>query len=340
MQHQALGDDVRLRLPIAPHELPRLQRLFLTSASMHLQSGSTTEAMRDYFKGVEIITQTPAEVLALDSPYTMREFILACFVAGYLVQNTEADKVLPPDLADCLTPAFVSTQTGYDLLRAVRSSSDRILAILLRLGRNALPFLLLLPDQIARLPSVLFPASSGVFPAICNWDNGDSSPQLPNELVRQQANSMTGNIFLAMAKYYQDLSSNSVDLPGFDHKLNVNHALAIMLYYLALALAPAPSTYNNMGIILSTISDTTSWTTESGEHTVLNGSDLARIYYNIGLQMDPSHPHLLTNLGSLYKDQGNLGEAIQYVLHFLTLRDVISSTQSFTEQTLRKGPFR
>lgn len=285
---------------------------------MNLQAGSSGEAIHHYFKGIEIMIQSPQEGLALQQPYSMREFILASFVAGYLVQAS-ADRAVPQDIAECLrlqgqVRTVDSTQPEYDLLQAVRLSSDRILEALQRLGRNALPFILLLPEHIARLPAVLFPASSGVFPAVCTWQGETSILQPPDELTRQHASLMTGNIFLALARYYQDLPPGTVDLSGFEHKLNVNHSLAIMFYYLVLALAPAPSTYNNVGIILSTISDTTTWTTNSGEHIALGGTDLARIYYNIGLQMDPKHPHLLTNLGSLYKDQGSLEQAIECVL--------------------------
>lgn len=327
VQHAVLGDGDGLRpqISIRSQELPRLQRLFLTSASIHLQLGSVQKAIQDYFKGVEIMIPLPSGASGPDPPYTMREFILTSFVAGYLVQSSR-DVVVPSDITDCLmaqgtTIPVVSAQAGYDLFQAVRSSSDRILEALQRLGGNALPFLLLLPEQITRIPSMLFPASSGVFPAICTWVEEDSSLRPPAEPICQQAKTMTGNMFLALAKYYQDVPSNSVDIPGFQHRLNVNHALAIMFYYLALALAPAPSTYNNMGIILSIVSDTTTWVTETGESVVLSGSDLAGIYYNIGLRMDPVHPHLLTNLGSLYKDQGSLDKAIEYVSYFPILTD-------------------
>ena len=101
------------------------------------------------------------------------------------------------------------------------------------------------------------------------------------------------------------------DIPGFSGKLNVNHSLSIMFYYLALSLSPSPSTYNNMGIVLSSVSTSVLQVSPEGETSVLTGTNLARIYYTAGLQMDPNHPHLLTNLGSLFKDQGNLEEAIR-----------------------------
>jgi protein O-GlcNAc transferase len=277
-----------------------------------MQTDAPERAIRDYFTGIELVIQSPA---AEHSPYSMREFILACFVACYIIMSTPS-RPLPDTLVACLPEDITAMMTSskFDFLQCVRSSGDDVLHALLRLGRNVLPFLLLHPEQVSRLPTVLFPYSKGVLPALCTLSN-DISPELlpPPEATRRQTNLMTGNIVLALAKYYQDLPSSSVSIPGFSGLLNVNHALAIMFYYLALSLSPSPSTYNNMGIILSTVSDTTSWTSNTGECVTLSGSDLAKIFYTEGLKLDPSHPHLLTNLGSLYKDRGNIETAIQYV---------------------------
>lgn len=37
---------------------------------------------------------------------------------------------------------------------------------------------------------------------------------------------------------------------------------------------------------------------------------LALQYYEAGLKLDPKHPHLYTNLGSLLKDMGQLPQAV------------------------------
>ncbi|KAI0689614.1 TPR-like protein [Cytidiella melzeri] len=323
VQRKVLGGSVRSLLHLASHELPRLQRLYLMSASIRIHTDPPEHAIRDYFTGIELIIQSPTPTLD-ETPYSMREFILACFVAGFLVQSSP-DRPFPTLLVACFQQrnalAAPTIQPGVDILRAVRFSGDNVLHALLHLGGNALPFLLLLPEQAMRLPAVLFPDSMGALPALCRWSN-DAPPHLQPaaEQTCQQTNTMTGNIVLSLAKYYQDLPSSSVFIPGFSGFLNVNHALAIMFYYLSLSLSPSPSTYNNMGIILSTVTDTVSWITASGEKLSLSGSDLARIFYNAGLQLDPSHPHLLTNLGSLYKDQGNLETAIELYSKALAIK--------------------
>lgn len=101
-------------------------------------------------------------------------------------------------------------------------------------------------------------------------------------------------------------------------------ALLLPLYYLSLAVQPSPSTANNLGIILSNLpaSITThairlsppSTATVSSSNLPaippLSGTMLAMQYYMYGLQLDPRHPHLYTNLGSLLKDMGHLTEAV------------------------------
>ncbi|KAI0348056.1 TPR-like protein [Trametopsis cervina] len=313
VQQKAVGESSRLLAPLQPHELCRLQRLYLTSASLRLHAEESELAIRNYFSGIELMLQQGSHKSVKEPPYSMRELILAGFVAGFIVQSSP-DRPFPRLLTACFeaSSAGLQLQPGADILQAVRKSGDSLISALLQLGGNALPFLLLLPEQVARIPSVLFPSTSGILPALCTWSDATPSQlQPPPVLTQQQANVMTGNIFLALAKYYQDLPSSSVPIPGFSGTLNVNHALAILFYYFALSLAPSPSTHNNMGIILSSISDTVSWTSELGERIVVSGSDLARIFYTAGLQLEPSHPHLLTNLGSLYKDEGNLESAVQ-----------------------------
>ena len=98
-------------------------------------------------------------------------------------------------------------------------------------------------------------------------------------------------------------------IPGPGATLPVSTSVVILLYYLALAWTPSPSTYNNLGIVLSGISETRRG--PDGEQ--LDGTALARLFYTAGLQLDPKHPHLLTNLGSLLKDQGRIDQAIKSV---------------------------
>lgn len=316
VQSKALVGGGQSAHALRPEDLPRFQKVLLTRATIQgMTSSDSSAAVSTYFKALELMTSSlPAYVTG--HGYSTRELILATLVTIFILQ-TPSDGHLPSELSDTLdlprdTSVSSLLSAKFSPLDAVRASGDRVLEALLRLGGNALPFTLLLPEQVGHLLPVLFPSTSGVLPAICTVPDDQGRPQTPSEDSRQESNTMTGTVLLALAKRYQDLSTTEVSLPGFSGKLNVNHSLAIMFYYLALALSPSPSTYNNMGIILSMMSAIqANIASTSGETIVMTASNLARLYYSAGLQREPNHPHLLTNLGSLYKDKGNLDEAIE-----------------------------
>jgi protein O-GlcNAc transferase len=315
IQEKIICEDGRLIRPLTPKELPRLQKVLFTSATIQsMNPSSSMLSTATYFRALELVI-SPHQAYIVGGGYSTRDLILGSFLAAYML-STPPGGHLPTEIADSLSlPHGVKTSSlidaSFNLLDAVRSFGDRFLNALLTLGNNALPFMLLLPEQAAHLPGLLFPSTSGVLPAICTALNEQGRPQPPSDAKRQEATAMTGSILLALAKRYQDLPSTEVSIPGFSGTLNVNHSLAMILYYLALALSPSPSTYNNMGIILSVMSTIKMVSNAHDDPVVLSGSSLAQIYYTTGLQLDPSHPHLLTNLGSLYKDQGNLEEAVK-----------------------------
>ncbi|KAJ2726261.1 hypothetical protein GGI07_000738 [Coemansia sp. Benny D115] len=161
---------------------------------------------------------------------------------------------------------------------------------------TSLPLTLLTPENAVRVPQVLFPQTHGVLPGFASL----GATQL------QQANQVAANLLLALAKLYQD------------HAL-VPQPLTVVLplYYLALALAPSPSTCNNLGIILSAIPSPPTPTlvpSLQGGHQAAQapmGAALALQFYTHGLGLDARHPHLYTNLGSLLKDLGYVAEAVR-----------------------------
>ncbi|KZT65129.1 glycosyltransferase family 41 protein [Daedalea quercina L-15889] len=246
----------------------------------------------------------------------MRDLLAASCVAGYVI-SASSNGPVPDELMQSLSipgqPTFQELlhQPPLDLFRVVHASGEGVLDALLRLGGGVLPVLLLLPDQIMRLPLVLFPFSLGVVPAICTRNPQTGQLDLPPESTRQKTNLMTSTILLTLAKRLQDESLANARLPGLGGAVNVSVSLVILLYYVALSISPSPSTYNNLGILLCALSNSrTIWNTQ-GQRNLLNGPTLARFYYQAGLQLDPNHPHLLTNMGSLLKDQGRVEEAIE-----------------------------
>lgn len=88
------------------------------------------------------------------------------------------------------------------------------------------------------------------------------------------------------------------------------------MYHTALALYPTPSTYNNLGVLIASLSfpeEQTSPRVGSNDIT-----DIIKDYYVRGLALDDRHPHLLTNLGSLLKDVGSLEEGNMFVDNILS----------------------
>ncbi|KAL9547334.1 hypothetical protein PS6_007188 [Mucor atramentarius] len=182
-----------------------------------------------------------------------------------------------------------------------------------------IPLVLLQPDQAVRILQIVFPRSGGVLPSLFNVNNATSSNTESVSTI-QQTNQTTSTILLTLSKLLQDLMNPTtpelvsaaahVTFNGKQPSLSV----LLPLYYLSLALHPSPSTANNLGIILSNIpiavANAAVKLPTVQQAAPLTGTMLAMQYYMYGLQLDPRHPHLYTNLGSLLKDMGHLNEAV------------------------------
>ncbi|KAK6506526.1 hypothetical protein TWF506_011432 [Arthrobotrys conoides] len=171
--------------------------------------------------------------------------------------------------------------------------------------KNSRDPLLLSPDRALKTAKLLFPPH-GDLPGLKHVHVGPA---------RKAAINTTSNSLLSLAKIYQDAISAGKEIGKAAS--SVRDILA--LYYLSLALHPSPSTANNVGILLASVQQASPLSiVNSVSHLpqVLgispgSGVALALGYYHYGLQLDPRHAHLYTNLGSLLKDMGNLSGAIK-----------------------------
>lgn len=116
------------------------------------------------------------------------------------------------------------------------------------------------------------------------------------------------NALLNLAKTLQD----GIHSGKTDHAISFSSRSPtfydiLSLYLLSLSLNPSASTANNIGILLNSLS-----TSMPNRNHVRS---LALMYYQYGLSLDPKHPHLYTNLGSLFKEQGRLQPAIEMYLN-------------------------
>ena len=169
---------------------------------------------------------------------------------------------------------------------------------------------LLTPDMALETSRLVFPPN-GRLPGL---------EGVPDGFSQKAAISIVSNSLLSLAKIYQDgMSSSGATATAPRATSGVQEILA--LYYLSLSLQPSPSTANNVGILLASVQQSARSklngklrnlqpTTIPGV-TPGSGVALALAYYDYGLKLDTRHAHLYTNLGSLFKDIGQLQAAIK-----------------------------
>lgn len=171
-------------------------------------------------------------------------------------------------------------------------------------------------EPILLMPEVALETSQLVFPPLGQLPG---LAEIADGVPKKAAISIISNSLLSLAKIYQDgMSSSGATATRPRATSGVQDILA--LYYLSLSLQPSPSTANNVGILLASVQQSSQsqvsmrWRkTDISVPGVLPGSGvaLALAYYNYGLILDPRHAHLYTNLGSLFKDIGQLDAAIK-----------------------------
>lgn len=98
-------------------------------------------------------------------------------------------------------------------------------------------------------------------------------------------------------------------------KFQATQSLIVLAEYLALSIYPATVSYNNLGILLSSVDNQRRVFQPSGSNSTkeTTGRNLSRLYFEAGLEIDPCNAHLLANLGSYWKKEGNYEEAIRFV---------------------------
>ncbi len=170
--------------------------------------------------------------------------------------------------------------------------------------------ILLAPDMALETSRLVFPPQ-GRLPGL---------ESVPDGFSQKAAVSIVSNSLLSLAKIYQDgMSSSGAAATSPRATSGVQEILA--LYYLSLSLQPSPSTANNVGILLASFQQSARstmnvklWNKQSSTIpgvTSGSGIALALAYYDYGLKLDTRHAHLYTNLGSLFKDIGQLQAAIK-----------------------------
>lgn len=191
---------------------------------------------------------------------------------------------------------------NFDIIQAVHDAGDDLIRILIDPTTGTLPSVILFPDQIPQLSTIILSSQQGYLPAI---QTAQFSTDLSDEQHCRESKMAMASVLLCLARRFQ--SSHMTELSAIcDKPFCTVEALALVMHYLAASLFPNASTMNDIGVIL--FGSGASVTGMHGEQT--NPREVARLYYEKGLQIDPSHPHLLSNLGSLLKDAGHTSRAI------------------------------
>ncbi|RPA72702.1 TPR-like protein [Ascobolus immersus RN42] len=183
-------------------------------------------------------------------------------------------------------------------------------------GPSSTGAVLLTPSMALKTAELVFPPH-GELPGLMGAAGGKQGSKA--------ARSTTSNALLSLAKIWQDGMFTGGSKGGAPTTTPGGVRDILALYYLSLSLHPSPSTANNVGILLANVQQVnpiprpaTAASTAGTQPPIPvpgvvpgSGVDLALHYYHFGLQLDPGHAHLYTNLGSLLKDLDQLPLAVK-----------------------------
>ncbi|GAA5914406.1 hypothetical protein JCM6882_008223 [Rhodosporidiobolus microsporus] len=325
----ALPRPRKLPATVPFNHVHRLQNLLYAKGNLRLQVGDLGGAQDEYEKAIEVALSLPdwaQRIPGLQWPLegcTTRDLVVAATVIGRILAayaQGGADTTLVARTAAQLGVADERGGVPFErVFRVVKNGGDAYAAKLLELGGGVLPTVLLEPHLLGQLPGMLFPEARGTLPALLDPALASADPSTASvadparKAIEASAKQTTSTMLLTLAKLLQDslgpTSTMKITIGG----IPASQSLLLPLYYVALALYPSPSTCNNLGILLSTLTATTIVGSQDPTKppVVLTGQTLAMRYYQTGLKLDPRHPHLYTNLGSLLKDMGKLAEAVE-----------------------------
>ena len=325
IEDQLFGADAprpySLPKSIPLNHIHRLQNLFYAKGNLQSALQQPFLAKDEYEKGIEIMLSASKSVSGDGSSvaYTVAELLVAAVMVGLVLMaqqgpGTEQESRLYMVLEKLGIPKPLPGQRidTVDYLKATHKNAPQVLSVLHQYGGGFVPMVLLFPTVLPELKRMLFVSFKGYLPAIHSATTTSDDRRRQAATAIEQTSQTTSTLLLTLAKTYQEAMSAPQGQVARDlvQKGTPPHSSILLpLYYLALALHPSPSTYNNLGILLSTIPASVTITTAKGLETA-TGQTLAMAYYKAGLEKDPKHPHLYTNLGSLFKDMGHLQQAI------------------------------
>lgn len=186
------------------------------------------------------------------------------------------------------------------------------------------PTLLLFPEEVLRLPLMVWSSTNGSLPSIAALTAPDDlRNDVRAELLETSTNAATSRLLRIWAARVQEFletrSSTSQDhatpaaVPC--STFQATQSLIVLAEYLVLSLHPTAMSYNHLGILLSSIDSRSTVTRSSGSNSTdeITSHNFSRLYFEAGLEMDPYNAYLSMNLGSYWKKERNYEEAIRFV---------------------------
>ena len=186
------------------------------------------------------------------------------------------------------------------------------------------PVLFLLPEEVLRLPLIVWSSTDGSLPSIAIPAN----PENPRDdvrvgLLKASTNPATSRLLSIWATRVQEFLKTT-PLINQDRAtlatvpcstFQATQSPVLLANYLALSLDPTAMRFNDLGILLSSIEDQPRIPRSPGSSSTnkRTGHSLSRLYFEAGLDVDPLNAHLLANLGSYWKKERNYEEAIRSV---------------------------
>jgi len=311
--------------PVRMEEVHRAQSTFCLRAQL-LRSLQEVGEWGDLVDGIEIGISTPLAAPRPSSPassaHPNKAILDDLLLQVHLIGMTICDQTNPdtssrddfPRPRDNASPMASVEHEGFDPLRSPEAPGWKTLK----------PTLLLFPAEVLRLPLMLWPSTQGSLPSIAVLTApGNSQDNARMERLKALTNAATSRLLRMWATRVQDLLEAQPSA-GRDHNLptvvpgstfHATKSLAVLADYLALSLSPTATSYNDLGVLLSSLDSQpgVSRSSRSSSPVGTIGDNLSRAYFEAGLEVDPHNAHPLANLGSYWKRQGNYEEAIRSV---------------------------
>lgn len=314
---QLISGNGRLSSAVDPQTVHRLFNVLVNIANLMHRIDNTMPATTEcYMRAIEVVIQPPQSHCST-SKVTYQDFLLAAWTIGLALSFVRESRV-PPHITSALKSgghASILTRVGnldFDVIQAVHDAGDDLTRALVDPATGTLPHLILFPEQIFQLSTLLFSTRKGNSPNILTMRLANSA----NDQYSTNVKTATASVLLSLARRYQ--TTDCTTLLG-QHKTCyfTTDSVVLLLHYIAASLCPNASIYNDIGVMLCGLGPGETVTGPQGQS--MSGRDIARLYYERGLQVDPTHPHLLSNLGSLLKDAGHTTHAIGIFHHTLSV---------------------